>query len=142
VKRLVVAYDGSTAARRALYHTSEWARAGDRVTVVNVMAEPGIGAQIGPPTERRQHQWRVLQEARELLTARGIDAEVSAPVGETVAEIVAVAEQVGADVIVVARHRRKTPPHLHASITGRIVRAADCDVVVIHTAGAESESRS
>ena len=63
MKRMLVAYDGSAAAKRALAHAAEFALAGDVVTVVNVMPEPGVGAQIGPPVEERNRQWQLLDDA-------------------------------------------------------------------------------
>jgi universal stress protein F len=132
---MLVAYDGSAAARRALDHASEFAGPGDRVTVVNVMPEPGVGAHIGPPDEARNRQWRLLGEARQLMAARGIDAELAAPVGDPASEILAAAEEVGADMIVVGRHRAKR--HLLGSISDRVVRAATGDVLVIHAAPTE-----
>jgi len=128
-----VAYDGSAAAKRALVHAAELARPRDEVTVVTVMREPGVGAQIGPPPEARNRQWQVLEEAQEFLATRGIKAGTADPVGDAATEIVACAGKVGADVIVVARSRRKGP-HVHGSISARVIRAADCDVLVVHAA--------
>jgi nucleotide-binding universal stress UspA family protein len=135
---LLVAYDGSAAARRALAHAGELAGTAARVSVVNVMPEPGVGSRIGRPLAERNRQWRVLDEARRYMAARGIDADAVARVGDAAAEVVAVADEVGADVIVVAPHRGRTP-HLHGSITGRIVRAASCDVLVVYSAGPERD---
>lgn len=128
---MLVGYDGSTPARRALEHTADFARPGDRVAVVSVMPEPGVGARITPPSEARNRQWQLLQEAREFLASRGVEAETVALVGDAATEILAAAERWAADVIVVARHRGRTA-HLHGSISGRIVRGATCDVLVVH----------
>jgi nucleotide-binding universal stress UspA family protein len=49
MKRLLVAYDGSAAARQALAHATELAGPDDSVSV-NVTPEPGISARIEPPT--------------------------------------------------------------------------------------------
>ena len=57
-----------------------------------------------------------------------------APVGDPTTEILAAAQQTGADVIVVARHRAKVP-HALGTVSGRIVRRAHCDVLVVHAAG-------
>lgn len=133
---MLVAYDGSAPAQRALAHAAEFARPGDTVTVVNVMSEPGVGARIEPPSKERSRQSRLLDEARRFMAERGIEAQTSAPVGDAASEILAAAERVGADVIVVARHRGRVP-QLHGSISGRIVRAARCDVLVVHAADAE-----
>jgi nucleotide-binding universal stress UspA family protein len=131
VKRMLVAYDGSAAARRALVHAGEFAGPEDRLTVVNVMPEPRIGAGIGRPAEERNRQWRLLDEARQSMARRGIEIEAAARVGEGAAEVLAVADDVGADVVVVGRRRRKAA-HVLGSISGRIVRDAKCDVLVVH----------
>lgn len=133
---MLVAYDGSAPAQRALAHAAEFAQPEDSVTVVNVMPEPGVGARIEPPSKERSRQWHLLDEAQRLMAERGINAQTRAPVGDAVTEILAVAEQVGADVIVVARHRGRVPQP-RGSVSGRIIRGASCDVLVVHAAGAE-----
>ena len=95
------------------------------------MPEPGVGARIEPPSEERNRQWSLLGEAQRFLAGRRIDAGIATPVGDVATEILAAAERIGADVIVVARHRRRAP-HLLGSISGRIVRSACCDVLVVH----------
>ncbi|MGZ4343390.1 MAG: universal stress protein [Solirubrobacteraceae bacterium] len=136
MKRVLVAYDGSAPARRALAHAAELARPGDAVTVVNVMPEPGVGARIEPPIDERNRQWCLLDEARHFLAVHGVEARTMAPVGDTAREILAAAAAVRADVIVVARHRGHRP-HPLGSITGRLVRSAGCDVLLVHEASAE-----
>jgi nucleotide-binding universal stress UspA family protein len=138
---MLVAYDASTPARRALEHAADLARPGDRVAVVSVMPEPGVGARIAPSSEARNRQWQPLEEARQLLASRGIEAESLAPVGDAATEILAAADQRGAHVIVVGRHRGRTA-HFHGSISGRVVRGATCDVLVVHAGDAESGSAS
>ena len=136
MKQVLVAYDGSVPARRALVHAAELARPGDAVTIVNVMPEPGVGARIEPPVDERNRQWCLLDEAQRLLAGRGIRARTMAPVGDAATEILAAAEVVSADVIVVARHRGHVP-HPLGSITSRLVRSASCDVLAVHQASAE-----
>ncbi len=138
MKQLLIAYDGSAPARRALAHGADLAGPGDVVTVINVMPEPGVGARIQPPSEARNRQWSLLGEAQQFLAGRGIDAGTATP-GDVATEILAAAERIGADVIVVARQRRRAP-HLLGSISGRIVRSACCDVLVVHEARAERDS--
>ncbi len=140
VKRTLVAYDGSAAAQRALVHAAELARPGDSVTVVNVMPEPAVGARIEPPIGGRSRQWHLLDEAQRFMAEREIEAHTLAPVGNVASEILAAAEQLEADVIVVARDRARGLPRAHGSISGHIVRAASCDVLVVHAADAEPGS--
>ena len=138
MNRLLIAYDGSAPARRALAHGAALALPGDAVSVINVMPEPGVGAQIEPPSDERNRQWSLLGEAQRFLADRGIDAASVSPVGDVATEILTAAERIGADVIVVARHRRHAP-HLLGSVSGRIVRSASCDVLVVHEASTEDD---
>jgi nucleotide-binding universal stress UspA family protein len=130
VRNVLVAYDGSEAARRALAHAVDLARPDDRLAVVDVMPDPGVSAAIGPPSEQlRQEQ--ALDDARGFLAERGIDAELLARVGNAASEILAAAEQVDADIVVLGR-RRGPGPHLLGSISSHVVRSARCDVLVVH----------
>jgi nucleotide-binding universal stress UspA family protein len=133
VRQVLVAYDGSAPSQRALAHAADLGRPGDIFTVANVMREPGLGARIEPPLEERNQQQALLDEARRFLAGRGIEARTLAPVGNAATEILAAAERIGADVIVLARHGGHLP-HGLGSATGRIVRSASCDVLVVHDA--------
>jgi nucleotide-binding universal stress UspA family protein len=136
MRRLLVAYDGSAAARQALAHAAELVGPDDSVSVVNVMPEPGISARIEPPSDERYRQRLLLDEALQFLDNSGIRAQRVAAVGDAVTEILAAAERLGADVIVVGRHRGH-PLHLHGWVSSRLARAATCDVLVVHETGGE-----
>lgn len=135
-KRILIAFDGSGPSRRALAHAADLTQPGDTVTVANVMPVPGVGARIEPPVEERNRQRHLLDEARRFLAERGIEAGTEAPVGNAATEILAAADRLGADVIVIARHRGRMP-HVLGSVSSRIVRAAECDVLVVHEAAVE-----
>jgi nucleotide-binding universal stress UspA family protein len=131
VKQVLLAYDGSAPAQRALVHAANLARPGDVVNVVNVMPEPGVSARMEPPIEERNRQWHFLDEAERYLAGRDLEVRKFGPVGDAAVEILAAAEQIGADVIVVARrHGRRA--HLLGSISSRLVHSAKCDVLVVH----------
>ena len=128
---VLVAYDGSAEAKRALVRTVELATPADTVSVINVMPEPGVSARIGPPKER-QRQGELLHEAAAFLVSHNIDAQLIHAVGNAAHEILTAAQQEGADVIVVARHSGHHAPHLLGSVTSRVVHDARCDVLVVH----------
>jgi nucleotide-binding universal stress UspA family protein len=130
VRNVLVAYDGSEAARRALAHAADLARPDDRLTVVNVMPEPGVSASIGAPSERLRQQ-QVLDDAGRFPAERGLQARTLALIGNAASEILAAAEQVDADVVVLAR-RRGPASHLLGSTSSHVVRSARCDVLVVH----------
>jgi nucleotide-binding universal stress UspA family protein len=142
MKRLLIGFDGSAAAGQALAHAAELAGPDDSVSVVNVMPEPGISARIEPPSDERYRQRLLLDEALRLLANSGVRAQRVASVGDAATEILAAAERLGADVIVVGR-RRGRAAHLHGSLSSRLARAATCDVLVVHeTDGEQAANRS
>ena len=95
------------------------------------MPEPGVSSRIGPPARERARQAGLLDEADRYLAARGVDALLIAPVGGAAGEIVAAARGMDADLIVLGRHGGGTPRVL-GSMSGRVVRHAPCDVLVVH----------
>jgi nucleotide-binding universal stress UspA family protein len=101
------------------------------VGVVNVMPEPGVSSRLGPYTQERARQARLLGEAEQFLDERGVGARLMAPVGGAAGEIVAAARRMGADLIVLGRHGGRTPRVL-GSTSGRVMRHAPCDVLVVH----------
>jgi nucleotide-binding universal stress UspA family protein len=128
---VLVAYDGSSAARRALLRAAEVVERGGSVGVVNVMPEPGISCRLAPFTEERAHQARLLDEAGELLAGRGVAAEPVAAVGSAAAEIVAAAERMGARLVVIPGRRSRLPARTLGSVAGAVARSAPCDVLVV-----------
>lgn len=138
MSNVLVAYEDSSAARRALEHAADLARPTDRMTVVNVMHEPAVSARIGPPPERIRQQ-EILDDAGGYLADRGIEARTLAKIGDNAAhEILTAADDVGADVLVVARRRRPTA-HILGSTSSRIVHSAKCDVLVVHDRSPEPD---
>jgi nucleotide-binding universal stress UspA family protein len=101
------------------------------VGVVNVMPEPGVSSRLGPYTRERARQARLLGEAEEYLAERGVEALLIAPVGGAAGEIVAAARRMDADLIVLGRHAGRTQRVL-GSTSGRVMRHAPCDVLVVH----------
>jgi nucleotide-binding universal stress UspA family protein len=135
MKRLLVAYDGSAAARQALAHATELAGPDDSVSV-NVTPEPGISARIEPPSDERYRQRLLLDEALRFLDNSGIRAQGVAAVGDARHGDPRRRGAFGGGVIVVGRHRGH-PLHLHGWISSRPARAATCDVLVVHETGGE-----
>ena len=70
VRNVLVAYDGSSAARWALEQAADLGRPGDRVTVVNVMHEPGVSTRIEPPSARLRQE-EILDDPRGLVVNEG-----------------------------------------------------------------------
>lgn len=131
MRTIVVGYDGSDVARRALGRAAEVAEEGARVVVVHATPSVYGDAAAGPadPDEEARAE-PLLHEARELLGRRGLEPEVRTPVGPAAEALVSAADELQADLIVVGR-RRNPAAHLLGSVSSRVVREAGCDVLVV-----------
>jgi nucleotide-binding universal stress UspA family protein len=153
VRAIVVGYDGSTAAERALERAAVFARAfAARIIVVSVApptpAEPlaGPGAfGLGPyysyaaqdqegVLARDERLWEEHRaEVDRFLTAAGVSAEFAGAVGEPAERIVELADKHDADLIVVGtREPGFLERVLGGSVSGSVARRAHCDVLIVH----------
>ena len=130
--RILVAYDGSDASRRALVHAAELVGRGGEVDVINVIAAQPVSSRVdGLGDGERRRQRNLLREARSLLREWDVRMSSVHAVGDPATEIRAAAEDSGARVIVVGRGsglRRL----LNGSVSTRLIRQAPCDVLVVH----------
>jgi nucleotide-binding universal stress UspA family protein len=116
---MLIAYDGTPSARRALHRAAMIHREGDAVGVIHVV-EPG-----------GEHDGHV-DEARRLLTERGIEALPIKAIGSPAHSICVTAERDGYDTIVVGRRNGGDRGlMLLGSVAARVVSGAVCDVVVV-----------
>lgn len=129
-QRVLAAYDGSPAARRALARAADVTAPGGMLNVINVMPEPGVSARLVPPAELYE-QAVLLEDAGRQLAARGVRVRMIAAVGNPASEILAAAERESVDIIVIAR-RSGHASHLLGSVSSHVVRSAHCDVLVVH----------
>lgn len=131
--RIVVGYDGSESAKRALERAADLAGDADRVVVV-AAAEPHArtGIETGSHLDPSEiHQRRSdLEEAQRFLSERGIDAEPVEAQGDPGAVIVEAAKD--ADLIVVgSRGLNPIQRILLGSVSSKVVHRAECDVLVV-----------
>ena len=117
-KRIVLGYDGSEGARRALERTVELTGYGSHVTVVTVARSPNGWSR------------RLLEEARTRLARQLVATDLREAVGEPAEQLVAVAGDVDADILVVGGSA--TPGPVLGSVAGRVAAAATCDVLVVN----------
>jgi len=133
-RRILLCYDGSAEARRALERVGEIASVVPcRVTVVSV-AEPIYPnppyTGYADPGEEQAHR-RHLEEAAEDLRGQGVETTTLEPVGDPAAAILDTARE-GADLVVVgSRHRGLIKRLLFRSVSAEIVVEAPCDVLVV-----------
>ena len=146
VKTIVVGFDGSESAERALERAAEFADAfGAQLVVASVAVPPvpvsGIEAALpAAPTQfasaavdELELSERHLERARELLEDRGLAADFVAEAGPPADRIVTVAESRGADLIVVGTSE---PGFLERLLTGSVSedvsRSTRRDVLIVH----------
>jgi nucleotide-binding universal stress UspA family protein len=134
--RILVGYDGSEPAKRALQRVADMAGPDDEVLVVAVAemharAVLTEGAQLDPselPKRRRD-----LEEANAFLAERGVEAETILAQGEPGDAIVKIAHERDADLIVVGhRGMNALERILLGSVSSKVVHRAPCDVLVVH----------
>lgn len=116
-RNIVVGYDGSDASLRALDAAADLAGYGSMLSVVTVR-----NGEVGSD---------VSGAAREHLLRRQVTAAYHEPVGEPAEQLVEVADGVGADLVVVGRRNHGPVRALLGSVSGRVVRRAHCDVLVV-----------
>ena len=131
--RIVVGYDGSEAAQRALDRAADLAGYGTTVTVVSVA--PSVYAQGYPPVADPDDTARarsLLAEARDRLVLRQVPVHTEQAVGEAAAMIVKTADELGADLIVVGtRNGNALQRAVLGSTSTKVLHNAQCDVMVV-----------
>jgi nucleotide-binding universal stress UspA family protein len=145
MSRILVGYDGSDAGRRALDRAAEEARKShSHLTVLSVVSlpldptepryfgtlddiAPDEDTPLSPPPDVVAH----LTEARSILAAGGIDADLAWAAGEPGREIVDTAKRIHARTIVVGEHHHGLLSGLFgADVDAEVQREAGCDVIL------------
>jgi len=116
-RRIIVGYDGSEAASRALDAAADLAGYGSTLAVVTV--HPGDADRSTTAT------------ARERLQRRHVEARYLETSGEPADELVEKARELGADLLVIGRRNGDPLRALPGSVSSRVVRHAPCDVLVV-----------
>ena len=131
MKRILVAYDGSEPARRALDTTIELAKQTEAlVTVVSVVPVHPGRVPIDPWDDALVHA-RELHEAKALLAEHGIVAEYLEPSGDPAKTIERIAEEGAYDIVVVgSRGLGAVSRFLQGSVSEHIATHAAATVVI------------
>jgi nucleotide-binding universal stress UspA family protein len=137
MKTIVVGYDESEAAARALARAADLAEAFGSKLVVTSVAPVLTGISHGggtfDPTEPPEEHVRLLDAARAALVGRSADADYQPAVGDPADAILELAEQRQADLIVVGtREPNVIQRLLGQSVSGAVQRRAHCDVLIVH----------
>ncbi len=133
-KKIVCPTDFSDGSNQAVGEASELAsQFGSEIYLVHVIAfippmtEPGIPIQQEELHKEVEEQ---LHKIAEPLTAKGLQTMIVIRDGDTAEEIVRVAQEVSADLIVIATHGNTGWRHLaFGSVTEKVVRSATCPVL-------------
>ncbi len=132
MKKILLAYDGSPAADRALNTTTELARlTSSSVTVLGVVPPVHFPELFPLLDEGTDDLAMALERAREALAARGIDASVEECAGDPADTIERLADDEGFDLIVVGSHdRHALGRFLGGSVSAHVAAHAHETVVV------------
>lgn len=131
METIVIGFDDTEPAKRALLRASELARIlGARLVVTSVApVEELTGSTDGGAADVDLPE---LARARMLLEERGVEAEYQPALGEVPDAIVEVAEKRGADLIVLGtREPGVVDRMLGHSVSHAVLRMAKCDVLVV-----------
>lgn len=135
MKTIVVGYDETEPAKRALERAAEQATAFDAKLIVTSVARPIQGRGIGPvdPTDPPELHRTELRHAAAFLAERGLEGEYDVALGDPASKIVELAEERDADLIVVGtREPSFVARLLGQSVSGAVQRKAHCDVLIVH----------
>jgi nucleotide-binding universal stress UspA family protein len=137
IKTIVVGYDETEAARRAVERAATLAKAFESKLVVTSVAPVTItttGRSIGAdPVETAAEHRQELADARTYLEGEGLTADYVEAVGHEAESILEVARERSADMIVVGS-RELTMLHrlLGQSVSDAVSHGARCDVLIVH----------
>lgn len=137
MQTIVVGYDDGEPAKRALARAAELAKAfGGKVLVTSVArvlvpAAHGLGPvdPVDPVEDHDDH----LRHAAAFLADHGLEGEYRTGLGDPAHEILRLAEERDADLIVVGtREPGLISRLLGLSVSGEVQRRAHCDVLIVH----------
>ncbi|HEX3975349.1 MAG TPA: universal stress protein [Solirubrobacteraceae bacterium] len=137
IKTIVIGYDETDPARRALERAAQLARAFEAKLVVTSVAPVTItttGRSIGAdPVETAADHRQELSEARTYLEGEGLTADYIEAVGHEAESILAAARERSADLIVVGSRELSTLHRLLGqSVSDAVSHGARCDVLIVH----------
>jgi nucleotide-binding universal stress UspA family protein len=137
MKTIVVGYDGTPAAQRALERAAMLARALAAKLVVTSVAPvvTSVGRSAGPidPADPLSEHVAELKTAREYLEREGVDADYVPAVGHPADTIAEVAKERGADLVVVGtRELGFLQRMLGQSVSEAVAHKIECDLLIVH----------
>ena len=136
MKTIVLGYDETPAAERALARAAEQAKAFGASVIVTSVARAGEltprGSGIDPTDPPELHSEQ-LDHAKGKLAELGVEAETVAAIGHAAKSIVELAEERDADLIIVGtRELGAFERMLGTSVSEGVLHRAHCDVLIVH----------
>ena len=138
---IVVGIDASPTAERALERAIAIARdSGARLHIVSAYeplpakvtgGAPAAEDFVAPSSFKAD---AVLERALDLTREGGLEVEQHAPKGSPADAIVSVAEQAGADLIVIGSVGMQGPKRIFGSVPNKVSHRSPCDLLIVHTA--------
>jgi nucleotide-binding universal stress UspA family protein len=137
MKKIVLGYDDTEPSKHALERTAELAKAFKSEIIVTSVAPIAVSAgrsmgaiDVTDPPERHKEE---LAHAREYLEGQGLQATYQAAIGFPADAIVDLANEQGADMIVVGtREPGFVQRLLGQSVSDSVAHHAHCDVLIVH----------
>ncbi len=135
MKTIVLGYDDSPEAGRALDRVAQLAPAlGARVLVASIApALQPVGRGIGPydPADPPERYRELAQNAAATLADGGVTAEPVSGLGEAGTAIVSLADEHGADLIVVGMSHHQHVSRFLGGVSEDVAHHARCDVLLV-----------
>jgi nucleotide-binding universal stress UspA family protein len=137
MKKIVLGYDESDAARRALERAAQLTKAFDSELIVTSVAPimTSIGRSAGPidPTDTPADHIEELKHAKSYLEGEGLQADYVPALGHPAETIAQVAGDRNADLIVIGTHEPSAIARLLGqSVSDSVAHRVHCDVLIVH----------
>jgi nucleotide-binding universal stress UspA family protein len=137
METIVIGYDESEVAKRALDRAAELAKAFQSQLIVTSVAPvvSDVGRSAGPTdsTDPPSAHVEQLRHARSYLEEQGVKADYVAAVGHRAETIAQIAKERDADLVIVGTHEPGVfRTLLGQSVSGAVVHKVHCDVLLVH----------
>ena len=133
---IVVGYDDTAGSQKALERAATLAKAlGAKLVVTSVtpiMLSAGRSAGPIDSTDPPEKHAKELETARTYLEGQAIESDYQGAIGEPSDALVQLAEERGADMIVVGHHHGVVHRLFGASVSDTVSHHAHCDVLIVH----------
>jgi nucleotide-binding universal stress UspA family protein len=137
MKTILIGYDEGEASKRALERGAQFAKAFDSQLIVTSIAPitTNIGRSAGPidPTDPPEAHIQELKHAQTYLEGQGVKADYAPGIGHPAETIAQVAEERGADLVILGTKEPGLIARLFGqSVSESVAHRVHCDVMFVH----------